>query len=96
MAGAPVGNKNAQKSKAFHDAMRKVCVQEDYRRIAQGIEVVLDKAAEGERWALELARDTLDGKPKQQVEVSGDEDNPLRLLMSQIAGRSAIEPKSDD
>ena len=76
---APEGNQNAAKSRAFHDAMRKACVQEDYKRINNGIEELLNKASSGERWALELCRDTLDGKPKQQVELSGDADSPLTV-----------------
>ena len=74
---APEGNQNAAKSRVFHDAMRKACVQEDFKRLRAGVDVALDKAAEGERWALELVRDTLDGKPKQQVEVAGEEGGPV-------------------
>lgn len=70
--GAPIGNKNGEKSRVFHDAMRRACVQENFKRINQGVEQALTKAAEGERWALELVRDTLDGKPKQQIEGPGD------------------------
>lgn len=35
---------------------------------------ILDLAENGERWAAEYLRDTLDGKPAQRVEVAGDPD----------------------
>lgn len=38
---------------------------------------IMDLAETGERWAAEYVRDTIDGKPMQQVEISGDEENPL-------------------
>ncbi len=77
--GAPVGNDHAKKAKVFFDAVRKACVQEDWKRLHDGVDQLLNKAAEGERWALEMLRDTTDGKPKQQI-VGGDEgDAPLEL-----------------
>lgn len=75
--GAPIGNKNAAKGKLIENLLRKVCVQEDNKRIAQGLGVILDKAAEGDQRAVEFVRDTLDGKPAQAVALSGDEENPL-------------------
>ena len=74
---APEGNENAKKGKIFYDAMRKALVQDDFKRLRDGIDQCLTKAAEGERWALELVRDTMDGKPKQQVEVAGEEGGPV-------------------
>lgn len=90
--GAPEGNQNAAKSRVFHDAMRKACVQDDFKRIRQGVEAALDKAAEGERWALELVRDTLDGKPKQQVEVAGEDGGPL---MFEVIKRVVVDKRDD-
>lgn len=75
--GAPIGNKNAAKGKLIENLLRKVCVQEDNKRIAKGLSVILDKAAEGDQRAVEFVRDTLDGKPAQAVALSGDEENPL-------------------
>lgn len=77
-AGAPVGNTNASKSRVVEQALKRACVQEDYKRLHTGIQKLLDQVAEGERWALELVRDTLDGKPKQQTEISGPEGGPIQ------------------
>ena len=87
--GAPPGNDYAKKGKLFANALRKACVQDDFKRLNKGIEELLNKAEEGERWALELIRDTFDGKPKQQVEVSGDEDSPMAFeLIRRVVVRS--------
>ena len=75
--GAPTGNQNAAKSKVVHDAMRKISLQEDHKRLRKGVEIVLDKAAEGDMAAIQFVRDTLDGKPAQSVTVGGDADNPF-------------------
>lgn len=77
--GAPEGNQNAKKGKLFHDELRKALIQDDLRRLRAGIEVLMDKAAEGDRFAIELIRDTMDGKPKQQMEVSGEDGAPLTV-----------------
>jgi len=77
--GAPIGNTNAAKGKLVENLLRKISVQEDHKRIAQGLGVILDKAAEGDQRAVEFVRDTFDGKPAQSVSVSGDEDSPLMV-----------------
>lgn len=83
------GNTLGAKSRVFGDTMRRAIAQDDGKRVRDGVEMLLDKAAEGERWALEMVRDTLDGKPKQQVEVSGDEDSPLAF---QVIRRVIVKP----
>jgi len=76
---APKGNQNAKKGKLIEDLLRKVCVQEDNKRISQALSAILDKAAEGDLRCLEFVRDTFDGKPAQSVALSGDEDNPIAV-----------------
>ena len=75
--GAPAGNQNALKSRLFHDVMRKAVVQDDRKRLEKGVEMLLDLASEGDINALTMIRDTLDGKPKQQTEVTGADGAPL-------------------
>ncbi len=76
--GAPVGNLNAAKGQKYiYEALRKALVQDDKKRLAIGMEKVLDLVSEGDPWAMSFVRDTLDGKPAQSVTVSGDADNPL-------------------
>ena len=80
MAGAPIGNQNGRKGKAWFDALRKECVQRD--ALADIAKVVVDKAIAGEAWAIAEIGNRLDGKPAQSLEVSGDPDNPLETVTS--------------
>lgn len=77
MAGAPVGNQNAVKSKLFFGAISRAVAQDDGKRLRASAEKLLDLAAEGEQWAVLALRDTLDGKPAQVI--AGDPDAPLTL-----------------
>lgn len=63
------GNKEGAKRREFEAAVRKALVKDDWKRLHGSIEKMVQLAEEGERWALELIRDTLDGKPKQTLEV---------------------------
>lgn len=53
---------------------------------------VMDLAEGGERWAVEFIRDTVDGKPMQRTEVTGEDGGPLEF--SQII-RKIVDPKSE-
>lgn len=77
--GAPIGNSNAKKGKLIEDLLRKVCIQEDNRRISEALSAILDKAADGDLRCLEFVRDTFDGKPAQSVALSGDAENPVAI-----------------
>lgn len=73
MAGAPEGNQNALKGKVWNDALRKAIAQDDSSRVRRAIEALLDKAAEGEQWAIKELADRLDGKSMQGVELKNPE-----------------------
>ena len=88
--GAPVGNANGAKQRKFYDAMMRAAASDDFARLRQIAEKTLTLAEEGESWAVTIVRDTLDGKPKQQVELSGDADNPLAVA---LVGADAIKQK---
>lgn len=80
--GAPVGNKNAAKSRLFEQAfLREIKARdldagdgETLRKIAAKI---LDQALNGDIPSFREARDTTDGKPAQAVELAGDPDRPV-------------------
>ena len=76
-----IGNQHGAKSKQFQKRMRAAIEQDDWKRVRAGIEQVLDLCASGERWALELVRDTLDGKPAQAIEASDADGNPLAVAI---------------
>lgn len=66
---APVGNKNAAKSRAFHDAMRRAAAADDWVALRRIADKTLELAQAGEAWAVTMVRDTLDGKPREYVEM---------------------------
>lgn len=78
MAGAPLGNTNGRKGKAWFDALRKECVQR--QALDKIAKVVVDAALNGEQWAITEIGNRMDGKPAQSLEVTGDPENPLETV----------------
>ncbi len=76
------GNQYRATAKIISDALRKAAVQDDYKRIRKMCETLMDNAAGGDIQAAQFIRDTLDGKPKQQVEVSGEDGGPVAMSLS--------------
>lgn len=76
MAGAPIGNQNAAKSRMFYDKLRLVLTQEPnkLRKIA---EELIKKAEEGEPWAIKELIDRVDGKPHQAMALENSDGSPL-------------------
>ena len=68
MAAAP-GNQYAAKAKMVEQALKRAAEREDWKRFHDGIEKVWDAWASGEVWAMQFVRDTIDGKPKERVEI---------------------------
>jgi hypothetical protein len=80
--GAQPGNQNAKKSRLFEQALIRAIKQRDLKEgdgetLRKIVEALLDKAIAGDLNAIKESRDTLDGKPPQQVQLQGDEENPL-------------------
>lgn len=75
---APLGNKNAVRSRDWFNALRKECVQRD--ALDKLAKLVVDKALEGERWAVEEVTTRFDGKPAQAVELSGPDGGPVESV----------------
>lgn len=69
---APLGNKNGAKSRMFEQALHRCIAQDDGNRIRKAAELLLDKASEGEIWAIQMLADRLDGKPSQQIIGGGE------------------------
>lgn len=65
------------KQKRFYAALDRAIVQEDGKRLRDAAEKLLDFAAAGEAWAIQQLADRLDGKPAQQVALTGADDGPL-------------------
>ena len=71
------GNKAAAKGRTVEKLLERILVQEDNKRLRQGLEVLMDKVAEGDQKALEFVTERLDGKARQSIDLGGQEDNPL-------------------
>ena len=95
--GAPAGNKNAAKSRMFEQSLIREIKQRDsndgegetLRKIASKL---VEAAMNGEQQAIRDVRDTLDGKPRQQIEASGPDGGPLQF---ERIVREVIDPKGD-
>jgi hypothetical protein len=78
--GAPVGNQNAKKGKAWAEAIRRAIREkydgEDYEsKLAQLAKKLVDAADGGDLMALKEIGDRHDGKPAQVL--GSDPENPL-------------------
>jgi len=74
MRGAPIGNSNAQKGKAWNDALRRAIASDQGARVLKAAHRLLDDAANGEPWAIKELADRLDGKPRQESVIDPNVD----------------------
>ena len=100
-AGAPKGNSNAARGAEWRDAvLRAVKRDQSLDKLAS---VLVAKAFEGDLVALKEIGDRLDGKPKQQVDVTVQDAQPTgpnadtlsQRLTSQLASRAGFVGSSD-
>ena len=84
------GNPKGRPKKPFAEVLNRAIAQEDSKRLRECVEKLLDAAAKGEPWALAMVADRLDGKPKQQTELTGEDGGPVAF--SQIE-RVIVKPK---
>ena len=78
--GAPIGNKNSTKDKrVWGKVVRKLAVQEDYRRIHNVAEALFRKAEDGDIAAIKELGDRIDGKSEQTI--TGDSDQPITIVV---------------
>ena len=65
-----VGNTISSKGRLVERTIERALAQDDHKRLRAGVEKLLDLFAEGERWAMEYVRDTLDGRPTQRIDAN--------------------------
>jgi len=63
----------------FRATLDRAIAQDDAKRLRQCAETLLDLAASGDLQAIAMIADRLDGKPRQQTEVSGPEGGPIYI-----------------
>lgn len=76
--GAPFGNTNGKKeNRIWGDAIKRVVAQGNSQKLRDLAEKLVSLAEAGDVAALKELGDRLDGKPAQQVQLSGDAETPL-------------------
>ena len=76
--GAPFGNTNSSKNnRIWANTIRKLAIQEDYKRIHVIAEKLFEKAAEGDLGAMKEVGDRLDGKAIAVQELTGADGKDL-------------------
>lgn len=88
--GGQPGNKNSSRAnRLWADTIRRALAQDkDPNRLRRLAEALIAKAEDGDLGALKEIGDRLDGKPSQQVELTGEEGGPVQV------GYVVIPPKS--
>ena len=79
-SGNPSGTKT---NKRFMAALDRAIAQDDSKRLRDAAEKLLDNAANGEPWAVNMLADRLDGKPSQSI--VGEDGGPLTVQIVRYA-----------
>lgn len=74
---APLGNKNASHDKPWSDAIRRALLANDGKKLRAIAEKVVEKAEEGDMAAIREIGDRIEGRPRQQMEVTGADGKDL-------------------
>jgi len=92
-SGNPEGGR-IHKQKRFFNALDRAIEQEDAKRLRAAAEKLLDLAAAGEAWAVQMLADRLDGKAAQQVQMTGAEGGPFEtdLTVRFVGGAKSETP----
>ena len=78
--GPPKGNKNSSKeNRVWGKTVKKLAIQEDYKRRHKVAEALFKKAEEGDVSAIKELWDRIDGKSQQTI--SGDSDAPITIVV---------------
>ena len=94
--GGQPGNKNGTKNKPFLDALRKSIAQNP-QKLRNAADKVLDKAEEGEPWAVNFLADRIDGKAVQATTFEdGEGNNVTTSLEVRFHVPSIIPPLVDE
>jgi hypothetical protein len=79
-SGNPAGT---SKSKPFFAALDRAIKQDDAKRLRDSAEKLLDLAAAGEPFALQMLADRLDGKVPQALHHGGSDGGQISITVSQ-------------
>lgn len=94
--GGQPGNKNQSKNKPFLDALRKAIAQNP-QKLRNAADKVLEKAEEGEPWAVNFLADRTDGKAVQATTFEdADGNNVTTSLEVRFHAPAIIPPPIDE
>ena len=80
--GGQKGNQNAKKGKLFYNELRKALVQQDQINLRRIADKLVEKAIDGEPWAVKEIMDRVDGKAIQATEISGTDGDDLKMVIT--------------
>ncbi len=79
MAAEKGNNYSSKDNRVWGKTVRKLAVQEDYKRIHKVAEALFRKAEEGDVSAIKELGDRIDGKSMQ--EITGNSDAPITVIV---------------
>ena len=92
--GNKLGGRTKEK-RLFDEALRRAIAQDNGERVRACAEKLLDKAAEGEPWAVNTLADRLAGRPDQNVNVTREvKDLSIDELLAAIAAERTAAPQA--
>ena len=66
----------------FYNELRKALVQQDQINLRRIADKLVEKAIDGEPWAVKEIMDRVDGKAIQATEISGADGDDLKLVVT--------------
>jgi Family of unknown function (DUF5681) len=89
-SGNPGGSKV---EKQFLQALKRAIAADDAKRLRAAAEALLDHAAAGEYWAINMLADRLDGKPTQQLQALDEEGRSVAVALITYSDTVQLQSK---
>ena len=70
-----------KKEKQFLGALHRAIISDAGERLRKAADALLDHAANGEYWAINMLADRLDGKPTQQLQAVDEEGRSVAVAL---------------
>jgi hypothetical protein len=89
-----VGNKLAAKDKLFARTLKRALDEGDGDKLRQCARKVIELAVAGERWACEMLRDTLDGRPATNLVATDQDGRELTIGLVAFGPEARPDPST--
>ena len=80
--------------KQFYGALRRAIIGDNGERLRRAAEKLLDCAAEGQYWAINMLADRLDGKPTQQLQALDEEGRSVAVALITYSDTVQLQSKA--